>query len=210
MGDSRIDSRIRELQEALLGAHAQVAGAVEELSETEAHQVPAPGEWTIAQLLAHIAEIQAFWTAKAILITQEDDPNITRTAVENDIREAAVTGQAHDSMADLLPRCQEANERAIQLIGGIDPAYLEPRRQPYHRPGRYQIPDRTRGRACETNSRIPALDPGKVRATLAKLDRERQPTASSQPGDVGYQISCKGLTSIKEEEPCTTRSRKRL
>ncbi|MCH7620494.1 MAG: DinB family protein [Chloroflexi bacterium] len=130
MGDSRIDSRIRELQEALLGAHAQVAGAVEELSETEAHQVPAPGEWTIAQLLAHIAEIQAFWTAKAILITQEDDPNITRTAVENDIREAAVTGQAHDSMADLLPRCQEANQRAIQLIGGIDPAYLE---RPGHR-----------------------------------------------------------------------------
>ena len=124
MGDSRIDSRIRELQEALLGAHAQVARAVEELPETEAHQVPAPGEWTIAQLLAHIAEIQAFWTAKAILITQEDDPNITRTAVENDIREAVVTGQAHDSMADLLPRCQEANERAIQLIGGIDPAYL--------------------------------------------------------------------------------------
>jgi len=124
MVDSRIDSRIKELQEALLGAHAQVARAVEELPETEAHQVPAPGEWTIAQLLAHIAEIQAFWTAKAILITQEDDPNITRTAVENDIREAAVTGQAHDSMADLLPRCQEANERAIQLIGGIDPAYL--------------------------------------------------------------------------------------
>ena len=130
MGDSRIDSRIRELQEALLGAHAQVARAVEELSEAEAHQVPAPGEWTIAQLLAHIAEIQAFWTAKAILITQEDDPNITRTAVENDIREAAVTGQAHDSMADLLPRCQEANQRAIQLIGGIDPAYLE---RPGHR-----------------------------------------------------------------------------
>jgi len=130
MGDSRIDSRIRELQEALLGAHAQVARAVEELSEAEAHQVPAPGEWTIAQLLAHIAEIQAFWTAKAILITQEDDPNITRTAVENDIREAAVTGQAHDLMADLLPRCQEANQRAIQLIGGIDPAYLE---RPGHR-----------------------------------------------------------------------------
>ena len=124
------DSRIRELQEGLLGAHAQVAKAVEGLSEAEAHQVPEPEEWTIAQLLAHIAEIQAFWTAKAILITQEDDPNITRTAVENDIREAAVTGQAHDSMADLLPRCQEANESAIRLIGGIDPAHLE---RPGHR-----------------------------------------------------------------------------
>jgi hypothetical protein len=119
------DSRIRELQEHLLGAHAQVAKAVEGLSEAEAHQVPEPGEWTIAQLLAHIAEIQAFWTAKAILITQEDDPNITRTAVESDIREAAITGQADDSMADLLPRCQEANERSVRLIGGIDPAHLE-------------------------------------------------------------------------------------
>ena len=124
------DSRMRESQEDLLGAHAQVAKAVDRLSEAEAHQVPAPEEWTITQLLAHIAEIQAFWTAKAILITQEDDPNITRTAVENDIREAAVTGQAHDSMADLLPRCQEANQRSVQLIGGIDPSYLE---RPGHR-----------------------------------------------------------------------------
>ena len=125
-----VDPRVKELQEGLLAAHAQVVDSVEGLSEADAHRVPAPGEWTIAQLLAHIAEIQSFWTAKAILITQEDDPNITRTGVENDIREAAVTGQADDSMADLLPRCGEASERAVQLIGEINPEDLD---RPGHR-----------------------------------------------------------------------------
>ena len=125
-----IDSRIRELQQGLFQAHVQVVDSLEGLSEDAAHQIPAAGEWTVAQLLAHIAEIQAFWTAKAILITQEANPNITRTAVENDIREAAVIGQADDSLADLLPRCREASERAVQLIGGIDPADLD---RPGHR-----------------------------------------------------------------------------
>lgn len=118
-------ARIQKLQEGLNAAHTQVVGAVEGLSEVHGHEVPEPDEWTVAQLLAHIAEIQAFWTEKAVLITQEEDPNITRTAVENDIREAAVTGQADAPIAELLDRCGEATERAMRLVGEIDPDHLD-------------------------------------------------------------------------------------
>ncbi len=119
-----LDIEIHELQEGLAAAHTRVLASLEGIQEAEAHEVPAPDEWTVAQLMAHIAEIQSFWTAKAVEITREDDPNITRTEVENDIRLAAVEGQIQDSLADLVARAAEANRRAIGIVGGIDPGDL--------------------------------------------------------------------------------------
>ncbi|MCS5668395.1 MAG: DinB family protein [Dehalococcoidia bacterium] len=40
------------------------------ITEPEIRQVPAPDEWIVAQLLAHVAEIQSFWMGKAVLIAQ--------------------------------------------------------------------------------------------------------------------------------------------
>ncbi len=119
-----LNIEIRELQEGLGVAHARVLDSLEGIEEAQAHVVPAPDEWTVVQLLAHIAEIQSFWTAKAVEITREDNPNITRTEVENDIRLAAVEGQSQDSLADLIPRAAEANDRAIRIVGNIDPRDL--------------------------------------------------------------------------------------
>ena len=119
-----LDSEIQELHEGLRAAHAQVLASLEGVGEAEAHEVPAPDKWTVVQLLAHIAEIQSFWTAKAVEITRENDPNITRSDVENDIRLAAVEGQAQDSMADLIQRAAEANSRAIGIVGNINPRDL--------------------------------------------------------------------------------------
>jgi len=84
-------SEIQELQADLRSGRDSVLSAVEGVSEAEAHQIPEPREWTVVQLLAHITELQSFWVTKAVLITQVDDPQITRTAVENDVRLAAVT-----------------------------------------------------------------------------------------------------------------------
>lgn len=119
-----LDSEIQELHLGLRAAHAQVLASLEGAGEAEAHEVPAPDEWTVVQLLAHIAEILSFWTAKAVEITRENDPNITRSDVENDVRLAAVEGQAQDSMADLIQRAAEANSRAIGIVGNINPRDL--------------------------------------------------------------------------------------
>lgn len=118
------DGEILRLQEALRAAHAAVIDSVKGVSEEEAHEIPEPDEWTVAQLLAHIAEIQGFWMEKAILITREDDPQITRTAVENDVRIAAVQDHSHDSVVDLLDQVAAANQKAIATTGRIDPKDL--------------------------------------------------------------------------------------
>ena len=95
--------QIPALQQLLRSTHQDVMEAIDGIAELEIRQVPVPDEWTVAQLMAHIAEIQYFWMEKAVLITQEDDPNIiTRRDVENDRRAAAVEDHARDSLDELI------------------------------------------------------------------------------------------------------------
>jgi len=116
--------QITILQRLLRSAHQVVVDTIDGIGEEEARQVPATGEWTVAELLAHITEIQYFWMEKAVLITKEDDPNITRNDVENDRRAAAVTGHAGDPLDDLVRGLAAANESAIATTGDIAPEDL--------------------------------------------------------------------------------------
>ena len=123
-------SEIQQLQQDLRSGRDAVLAAVEGVSETEAHRIPEPGEWTVVQLLAHITELQPFWISKAVLITQVDDPQITRTAVENDERLAAVTDRSQDDLAGLIQQMNAVNGQVVDVVGTIDPAKLD---RPGHR-----------------------------------------------------------------------------
>ena len=125
-----ISGEIKELQDDLRAAKDAVLATLEGVSEAEAHEAPAPNEWTVCQLLAHIAELQVFWIDRAVLITKEDDPQIARNAVESDLRVAAVTQHAADNMADLVQEMIAANDQVVRLVGGIDPSTLD---RPGHR-----------------------------------------------------------------------------
>ena len=56
---------------------------------------------------------------KAVLITKEDDPNITRSDVENDRGAAAVADHAGDPLYDLIRGLGAANESTIAATGKI-------------------------------------------------------------------------------------------
>ena len=133
---------IGELQEGLRAARDAVLASIDGVSEDEAHQIPMPGEWTVAQLLAHVAELQTFWVDKAVLITLEDDPNIARTAVEEDRRIGAVIAHTDDRLAGLTNEMVAATERAVATVGSIDPALLD-------RPGRREANPMTAGGVIE-------------------------------------------------------------
>lgn len=108
--------QIQILQQILRSAHQVVMDSIDGIAEAEIRQVPAPDEWTVAQLMAHTAEIQIFWMEKAVLITRSD--------VENDRRAAAVADHAGDSLQDLINSLAAANESAISATGEIDPQDL--------------------------------------------------------------------------------------
>ena len=118
-------NEIQRLQDEIRAANEKVNSAIAGITEAEARQIPAPGEWTVAQLLAHIAEIQGFWLGKAVLITKERDPQITRSEVENDLRLAAVTDTAQDPLDALILGVETACDEAVAAIGRIDPKNLD-------------------------------------------------------------------------------------
>ena len=120
-----VSDEIRRLQVELRAAKDRVMSAITGITEAEARQVPAPGEWCVAQLLAHVAEIQGFWVDKAVLITNEDNTQITRSDVENDLRIAAVTDTAEDPLEDLIQSVDIACDEAVEMIGQIDPIDLD-------------------------------------------------------------------------------------
>ncbi len=121
---------IQELQDGLRAARDEVLKAIHGITEEGAHEIPAPGEWSVAQLLGHIAELQVFWVGKALLLTKETDPQISRTAVESDQRIAAVTGRSQERIEDLECEVIAACEEAAAMVGGIDPQDLT---RPGHR-----------------------------------------------------------------------------
>ena len=135
-------NEIQKLQEGLRSARDAVLAAIDGVSEDEAHQIPMPGEWTVTQLLAHIAELQTFWVDKAVLITLEDDPNIARTAVEEDRRIGAVIKHTEDRLAYLSNEMVSATEKAMATVGGIDPTLLD-------RPGHREVNPITAGGVIE-------------------------------------------------------------
>lgn len=124
------NGEITKLQDGLRAARGAVLASIDGVSEEEAQTIPEPDEWTVAQLLAHIAEIQAFWMERAILITREDNPEIARSAVENDLRVDAVEDHSQDSLEDLKGRLAAANDEAVAAVAGIDPVDLD---RPGHR-----------------------------------------------------------------------------
>ena len=124
------NQEILQLQEGLRSAKDEVLLAIAGTTEAEAHQVPAPGEWTVTQLLAHIAEIQGFWVGKAVRITKENGLQISRTDVENDLRLAAVTDRSQDGLDGLKRSVISACEQAVAIVGNIDPKDLS---RPGHR-----------------------------------------------------------------------------
>ena len=123
-------SEVQILQQGLRAARDEVLSAIDGITEQEDREIPAPDEWSVAQLLAHIAEIQVFWVGKAVLITKENDPQISRTAVESDLRIAAVTDHVQDSLAELKSEMLAACEEALAMVGRINPRDLS---RPGHR-----------------------------------------------------------------------------
>ena len=118
-------ANIESIQKGLKESHKQVIHSVKKISEEQTHLIPAPNEWIVAQLLAHIAEIQQFWTSKAILMINEDCPKITRNAVENDIREQTVINKAYESVTELLAQCQRIHEETVASLQTIGPSDLQ-------------------------------------------------------------------------------------
>jgi len=61
---------------------------------------------------------------KAVLITQEVNPEITRNDVENDVRINAVTDHSGDDLPTLIHELYRVNNSVVATVGTINPSDL--------------------------------------------------------------------------------------
>ena len=114
-------------------ASEQVQGIVNRLSATQGafekevaaipadrfHQAHKEGEWSPAQIVAHVCESPSFFAAKIVRITKEDDVFYGRTKEEGEIRLQAIAEHASDSKDVALRRLQQVNADVLKTVASL-------------------------------------------------------------------------------------------
>lgn len=97
---------------------ADLRGWAGPLDPSTVHTPPAPGSWTVAQNLAHIAEFVPYWAGQALLVAKNPGSPFGRTEEDPD-RRAGIADHADDDLGSLLSRVEAAEERFATTIAGI-------------------------------------------------------------------------------------------
>lgn len=117
-------ARVKQAQDTL-------TASLEGITEGELYSAPKEGEWSVAEILAHICEMQPFWMGKVGLMLRESNPDVARTDEERELRIRAVQEHRSDPLPTILERLKEASEHALQAVSRLSAEDLE---RPGHRP----------------------------------------------------------------------------
>jgi len=112
-----IGARVQQAQQRLFD---QLSG----LSDAAFRRIPASGEWTIGQNLAHVCESQVMWVTRIEMLCRHDNPALGRTPAEQERRLDAVTNQVPPSLGVARQRLDEANRRVLASIAALSPEQL--------------------------------------------------------------------------------------
>ncbi len=114
---------IIQLVEELEAAQKGVLDALRGISKSELHTAPEDGEWAVAEICAHVIEMQPLWLKKIANVDRE--PDIERSDAEIEGRTAEVDAHANDDIGLVRRRLQDANNSTIAILQGIEPAKLD-------------------------------------------------------------------------------------
>ena len=111
------------LMQDLEAAQRRVLDALKRISDIELHTAPVEGEWTVAEICAHVIEIQPLWLKKVSNLDKE--PKLERSAEEIERRTGEIEAHANDDANLARRRLQDANSATVAILQGIEPAKLE-------------------------------------------------------------------------------------
>ncbi len=120
-----MNSTIPELAERLETAQTQLLDALDGATDRELYTTPSEDEWTVAQVCAHVAELQPLWMGK--IAAMDSEPTVARSEADAAARAAAITDHASDPLAMIVERLGDANSQALELLRGMSSTDLERR-----------------------------------------------------------------------------------
>lgn len=122
-----MSERVSALEEALTRAQARLTALLEGVEREELLYIPpGPGEWSAAEVLAHIAEMEPFWMRKCLAMRERPDVVLQRaTPEEQRARLAAVETYGKAPLAHLRARLEEAHRAALGMLRELGEADLD-------------------------------------------------------------------------------------
>ncbi len=117
-------TEVEHLVNAVREAQARLSAALEDITEDQLRRPPAEGEWSVAQVLGHVIEMQPFWMEKAQLMVSQDNPDVSRTPQEQEQRLWAVAEAKVAPRPELRRRLDEAGTRALGMLQQLLPQDL--------------------------------------------------------------------------------------
>ena len=109
-------SEVESLLDQLIGAQEELSQSLEGINEAELRNVPAEGEWSVAEIVGHVAELQPFWMRKVPLMTSEDNPYAGRTPEEEQQRLVDVAAAREMPWPELQRSLHEANLKVLRSV----------------------------------------------------------------------------------------------
>ena len=98
----------------LEAAQGGLMDALDGITEEELHTPPSEGEWTVAEICAHVIEMEPLWAGKAAGIGAASE--VGRTPEETERRTAEIALHASDDAAAVQERLAAAGSEALGIL----------------------------------------------------------------------------------------------
>ena len=116
-------SGVGEMATRLEASQSALMDALDGITEAELHSAPSEGEWTVAEICAHVIEMQPLWAGKAARIEGVSD--LGRTPEEVDRRTAEIEAHVGDDADTVRMRLTAAGAEALGTLQDMGDAGLD-------------------------------------------------------------------------------------
>ena len=103
----------------LRAQHAQVHALVGQLSEALAEQQPAPGEWSIKEVIAHLSDAERLFAFRALWFARGEQAALPGMEPNPWVE---LSGASARPLADLLAEFDQVRAATLALFGNLDAA----------------------------------------------------------------------------------------
>ena len=115
MRSQRVQALLDDIERAQQELDTQLDG----ISRKELHTPIQNGEWSIAQVLAHVCEVERHRTGKVAILLQEQDPLLDRTPQESQARLKAVEEHGRDGLVQIRQNLRQAHRGVLQTVRSL-------------------------------------------------------------------------------------------
>ena len=114
---------VEEMAARLEAAQGGFMDSLDGITEAELHTPPSEGEWTVAEICAHVIEMQPLWAGKAAGIGAAS--GVGRTLEEAERRTVEIEEHAGDEAATVRERLAAAGAEALGILRGMGDSGLD-------------------------------------------------------------------------------------